>query len=100
MVLILSTPVDRQMTERTRKEWLKVILDGSVEHRFAGTRLVRPKPGDKVRVVSGTDVGMEFQVVLVEGNAYRSDNQVYVDHPSGVPTWYYPWNLEVIEAAT
>jgi hypothetical protein len=56
----------------------------------------KPATGDRVRVIAGAEVGAEFVVVVVTGNAYRSDNRVYVDHPSGVPTWYFPWNLEVI----
>lgn len=69
-------------------------------HHFAGTPYVKPAVGDTVVVVSGEDVGTRFTVTAVEGNAYRSDNRIYVDHPSEVPTWYYAWNLKVVSSPT
>jgi len=63
---------------------------------FAGTELRIPVAGDRVRVISGEDFGQEFTVVRIAGNVYRPDQQVFVDHPREIPTWYYPWDLEVV----
>jgi hypothetical protein len=80
----------------TVEDWRRLIANRSIEHHFAGVEWEKPVVGDTVRVVAGENVGEVFKVVAVEGNAYRSDNRVYVDHLSGIPTWYYAWNLVIV----
>lgn len=81
---------------KDRDELLHRIHNPTVEKHFAGTRVRVPQAGDVVRVRSGEDIGEKFTVLTVLGNVYRFDQQVFVDHPSGEPTWYYPWDLEVL----
>ena len=80
----------------TREEWW-TLIQGQTVHCFAGTPFRKPNVGDTVEVLSGKEVGAIYEVVAVVGNAYRSDNRIYVDHPSGIPTWYFPWDLRVLE---
>lgn len=66
---------------------------------FAGRKVVCPKAGDIIRVLQGEFVGEVFTVVTVQGNVYAIDQQVYVncsDHPSGLPIWYFPWDVEIV----
>ena len=80
-------------------DWRTLLGQRDLEHHFAGAVWEKPRVGDRVRVIAGEGVDEVFGVVAVEGNAYRADNQVYVDHPSGIPTWYWPWNLVILEKA-
>lgn len=79
-----------------RDDWLRLIRDPKAVKHFAGSPFRVPEAGDRVKVLTGENVGEVFRVITVIGNVYRSDQQVFVDHPSGIPTWYYPWNLEVV----
>lgn len=63
---------------------------------FAGTKLRIPVVGDRVQVISGEDIGEVFTVTAIRGNVYRFDQQVFVNHPRDLPTWYYPWDLKVL----
>lgn len=80
----------------TKDEWLDLIADPMTEKRGAGTRLVVPAAGDRVIVRRGLDVGQTFTVVCVRGHVYRLDQRIFVDHPSDIPTWYHPWDLEIV----
>jgi len=80
----------------TQDDWLTLIQNPLTEREFAGTELVVPSAGNKVRVVRGKYLDTIFTVVAVRGNVYRLDQRIYVDHPSGKLTWYHPWDLEVL----
>lgn len=84
------------MSSRTQNEWYRVIAaTHASRQRFAGTPLAAHKPGTKVRVVRGLNLGAVLDVVAVVGPAFGNEHfKVYVDVPDGIPTWYAPWDLE------
>lgn len=57
-----------------------------------------PKAGEQVRVIRGQGLGKICLVVLVKGPVYSPVQRVYVDVPGEIPTWYFPWDVEVIPA--
>lgn len=64
------------------------------EHaRFAGSPPTYPKPGEKVRVISGEFQGSEVEVLDLGGHAYHPIHRVVVRNPDGEIVWYWPWNL-------
>jgi len=81
---------------KSRNDILKDIANHALKHHFAGTKEVLPKVGDKVRVLRGESVGAEYEVLAVVGNVYSSSQRVYVAAPQETPTWYYPWDLQVL----
>lgn len=81
---------------KSREEMLKAIDNRNLKHRFAGSLLTIPGVGDIVRVVRGQEVGAEYEVLAVRGNVYSADQHVYVMSDSEIPTWYHPWDLQVV----
>jgi len=75
--------------------WLDLIANPRVPRRCAGVPVTIPAVGDIVQVRQGENLGQQYTVLAVIGNAYAVDQKVFVNHPSDVLTWYYPWNLEV-----
>jgi len=70
---------------------------GSYPGRFSGVKVHNPDVGDIVEVLEGDSVGEHLEVVAVEGWVYSLGYRIYVRTHDGIPTWYWPWNLKVIE---
>lgn len=82
---------------KTKKEWRALIQDPLSEKRHGGVALVTPQVGQRIRITIGEDLGKEYEVVDVAGFVYRTALKVYIDHESGIPTWYWPWEVEILE---
>ena len=81
----------------TRKEWRKLIQDPRSKKQHGGVTLVTPEVGDRVRIIIGNNTGEEYEVVDVAGFVYRTALKVYINHESGIPTWYWPWEVEILK---
>lgn len=81
---------------KTRADWVVLIDDPRIPQVRLGTPLRIPVPGDQVRVIRGQGVGSEFKVVAVRGSVYSPEQKVYVDLQGEEPSWYYPWDVEVL----
>lgn len=82
------------MDREHRQRLVELIQRPSTPKRFAGKPVPVFHAGDKVRVVQGENVGNVYEVIIVEGNAYAVDKQVYVNVIGDELLWYYPWDLE------
>ena len=81
---------------KTRAGWAVLIDDPRVPQALLGTTLRIPALGDRVRVLRGQGIGTELEVVAVLGPVYSPDQKIYVDVQGDVPSWYHPWDVEVL----
>ena len=67
--------------------------------RFSGVDVSHPKVGQLVEVIQGDFLGEQFVVTVLCGYLYNLAYRVYVKTPDGISTWYWPWNLRIVDDA-
>jgi|TARA_Y100000310_G_C20700519_1_gene829363 hypothetical protein len=65
--------------------------------RFAGVDVIHPQVGQTVEVLEGDFIGEKFVVIDLCGYLYHLAYRVYVRTPDGISTWYWPWNIRIVE---
>lgn len=85
--------------KRTAMEWNTLIQNPKVSQRFAGTDLQVPVPGDKIKIIRGSDTGQVHTVIACIGHAYSLNQKIYVEVEGDTPTCYMPWDVEILHSS-